>query len=183
MKTPAILGVFLLFSSQLFSQDYSTFGYRTTDIGGSFEWYPSGTVYGLHAAFNSRQHHSFHFKLGYNITNRKEGEVNDIEKGNGWGGTLGYRYYIRPFPHKFFIGARSDIWHKNIDWNKETQSGTSKTWTVVPAFEIGYTFWINDQAFLTPSISNGAEINLKTDGQKVGQGFITIIGISTGVRL
>lgn len=183
MKTQAILGVLLLFSTNLFSQNYTEFGYRTTDIGGSFEWYPSGTVYGLHAAFNSRQHHSIHFKLGYNKTNRKDDGENDNEKGNGLGGTLGYRYYFKPFPHKFFIGARSDIWRMSIDWTKEMQSGTTNTWTVVPAFEIGYTFFINDQAFLTPSISNGAEINLKTDGQKVGQGFITLIGISAGVRL
>jgi len=183
MKKPAFLGIYLLLSGFLYSQEYIEFGYRTTDIGGSYEWYPSGSVFGLHAAFNSRLHHSVHFKLGYNVSNRKDGGENDNEKGNGWGGTLGYRYYFKPFPHKFFIGARSDLWRMSIDWEKGGQAGTSKTWTLVPAFEIGYTFFINDQAFLTPSMSTGTEINLKTDGQKVGQGFITLIGISAGVRL
>ena len=183
MKKPVLLGFTVFSSLILFSQEYVEFGYRTTDIGGSFEWYSSGTVYGLHLAFNSRQHHSVFFKLGYNNINREDKGENDNEKGSGWGGAMGYRYYFKPFPHKFFIGARADIWRTSIDWKEGTQSGTSKTWTALPAFEIGYTFFVNDQAFLTPSISTGASVNIKTDGQKVGQGFVLLAGISGGVRL
>lgn len=39
------------------------------------------------------------------------------------------------------------------------------------------------ERFITPSFANGVEINIKTDGQDVGHGFITLLGISLGVRL
>ena len=71
----------------------------------------------------------------------------------------------------------------NIDWLQGGVTGETKTWTLQPAFEIGYTFVVNDQAFITPSISNGVGINIKTDGDKVGDGFKTFIGISAGFRL
>lgn len=157
-------------------------GYTTTDIGGSFQWYPAGTISGLHFAFNSRLHHSVMFKLGYNKTNRKDQGDHDNEKGDGWGGSVGYRYYFKPFPHKFFIGTRCDLWRMKIDWNEGTQSGQSKTWTLQPVLEIGYTFFVNDQMFITPSIANGADINVRTEGQKVGQGFKTLLGLSVGAR-
>lgn len=169
-----------LFSGFINAQEM---GYVTTDIGGSFQWYPTGTISELHLAFNSRYHHSVLFRLGYNKTNRKDHGEHDDEKGDGWGGSVGYRYYFKPFPHKFFIGTRCDLWRMNIDWKEGTQSGLSKTWTLQPVFEIGYTFFINDQMFITPSLANGAEINISTEGQNVGQGFITLLGISLGARL
>lgn len=166
--------------SEIHAQDV---GYSTTDIGGEFQWYPAGTISGLHIAFNSQFHHSMHVRIGYNKTNRKDWGEHDEEKGQAWGGTIGYRYYFRPFPHKFFIGARTDLWRMNIDWKQGNQTGQTKTWTLQPTLEIGYTFFVNDQMFITPSIANGAEINIKTEGQEVGQGFVTLAGISLGVRL
>ena len=157
-------------------------GYSTTDIGGEFQWYPSGTITGLHIAFNSKLHSSVHLRFGYNKTDRKDWGSHSNEKGGGWGGTFGYRYYFRPFPHKFFIGARTDLWRMKINWSDLLAKGTSKTWTLQPTFETGYTFFVNDQLFITPSIANGVKINIKTEGQEVGHGFITLLGISLGVR-
>jgi len=158
-------------------------GFTTTDIGAEYQWYPSGNITGLHLAFNSKLHSSFLVRVGYNKANRKDNGEKDNEKGGGWGGSLGYRYYFKPYPYKLFLGLRSDIWRLKIDWEQGAQTGSTKTWTLQPAFEIGYTFVINDQAFITPVISNGVEINIKTEGDKVGQGFITLFGISTGFRL
>ena len=182
MKKAAILFFFAFIFNASHSQDVEV-GYTTTDIGAQFQWYPSGTISGLHLAFNSRIHHSVLVQLSYNKTNRKDNGEKENEKGSGWGGAIGYRYYFKPFPHKFFIGAKTDIYRMKIDWVQGIQTGESRTWTLQPTFEIGYTFIINDQAFITPSVSNGVEINLKTEGDKVGQGFITLIGISAGFRL
>ena len=180
-KATTILALVLFFYASR-SQDVEV-GYTTTDIGAQFQWYPSGTIAGLHFAFNSRIHHSVLFQLNYNKATRKDNGEKDDEKGSGWGGAIGYRYYFKPFPHKFFIGAKTDIYRMKIDWVQGILTGETKTWTLQPTLEIGYTFIINDQAFITPSISNGVEINLKTEGEKVGQGFITLIGISAGFRL
>ena len=180
MKKATILFLFAFIFHAAQSQE--EVGYSTTDIGAEFQWYPTGTISSLHLAFNARMHHSVLVQLGYNKANRKDNGEKDNEKGGGWGGAIGYRYYFKPFPHKFFLGAKTGLWRLNIDWVEGAQTGESKTWTLQPAFEIGYTFIINDQAFITPSISNGVEINMKTQGEKVGQGFITLIGISAGVR-
>ena len=182
MKKAAILFFFVFIFIASRSQDVEV-GYTTTDIGAQFQWYPSGTISGLHLAFNSKIHHSVLLQLSYNKVNRKDNGEKDNEKGSGWGGAIGYRYYFKPFPHKLFIGVKTDVYRMKIDWIQGILSGESRTWTLQPTFEIGYTFIINDQAFITPSISNGAEINLKTEGEKVGQGFITLIGISAGFRL
>ena len=180
MKTCYSLIIFCFIFSNTWSQDI---GYTTTDIGGEFQWYPAGTITGVHIAFNAKLHNSVNLRFGYNNANRKNWGKHNIEKGGGWGGTVGYRYYFKPFPHKFFLGARTDIWRMKINWSDPLSTGTSKTWTLQPTFEVGYTFFINDQLFLTPSISNGVELNIKTEGQEVGHGFITLLGISLGVRL
>ena len=181
MKKFATALSFILLAASAYSQE--EVGYNTTDIGAEFQWYPSGTITGLHLAFNSKLHNSFLIRAGYNKADRKDNGEHASEKGGGWGGSLGYRYYFRPFPHKVFIGLRTDIWRMNIDWTDGPLFGETKTWTLQPTFELGYTFIINDQAFITPVLSNGVEVNLKTDGQKVGQGFITMVGISAGFRL
>ena len=166
-----------------FSNSQVEVGFNTTDIGAEFQWYPSGTITGLHLAFNSKLHNSFVIRGGYNKIDRKDNGEKQNEKGSAWGGSLGYRYYFKPYPYKLFLGVRTDLWRMNIDWTEGPNYGLTKTWTIQPTFEIGYTFIINDQAFITPVISNGAEINIKTEGDKVGQGFITMIGISAGFRL
>src|SRR5688572_5053727 len=182
MKKATTVFTCILFLFVSKAQDVAV-GYSTTDIGAHYQWYPSGTITGLHFAFNSKIHHSILLQLNYNKANREDNGEKENEKGSGWGGAIGYRYYFRPFPHKFFIGAKTDIYRMKIDWSQGIETGETKTWTLQPLFEIGYTFIINDQAFITPSISNGVEINVKTEGDKVGQGFITLIGISAGFRL
>jgi hypothetical protein len=180
MKKSFVLFTLLFFYFATRSQEM---GYNTTDIGGEFQWYPNGTITGLHLAFNAKLHSSVNFRFGYNNTNRGDNGKHANEKGSGWGGTIGYRYYFKPFPHKFFIGAKTDLWRMNINWHNPIVSGTSKTWTLIPALETGYTFFVNDQLFITPSLAFGTEINIKTDGQEVGHGFVTMMGISLGVRL
>lgn len=179
MKKTVLLFAVIFF--QLFGSSQEI-GFNTTDIGGEFQVYPAGTITGLHIAFNAKLHSSFLFRIGYNKTDRKDWGEHADEKGNGWGGSVGYRYYFKPFPYKFFIGARTDLWRMSIDWKQGLVSGNSKTWTIQPVFETGYTFLVNDQVFITPFLANGVEINMITDGQDVGHGFISLLGISLGVR-
>ena len=99
-----------LFCSCSYAQDM---GFRTTDIGGEYQWYPHGSIYNLHVAFNAKLNHSIQLRLGYN--NVPAYDAGDhTEFGKGWGGGLGYRYYFKPFPYKFFIGARADVWARQV---------------------------------------------------------------------
>lgn len=181
-RTTLILFTFIIFLSSIHSQ---TIGYSTVDVGGEFQWYPQGHITGLHIAYNSKYHQAVHLRIGYNKTDRDDWGKHEEEKGGGWGGTIGYRYYFRPFPHKFFIGVRTDLWRLNINWSDSNPlaSGVSKTWVVQPTIELGYLFFVNDQGFITPTISNGYMMNIKTNGAETGNGFITLLGISAGIRL
>ena len=177
MKKATVLFLLILFFHCAKSQE--ELWYNTNDIGGEFQWYPSGKIASLHVAFNAIMHHSVIVRLGYNQINRD----NNIEKGSAWGGGIGYRYHFRLLPHKFFVGARAGLWRTKIDWAQSLETGETTTWTIQPTFEIGYTFIFKDWAFITPSISSGVDINLKTEGENVGQGFITLIGVSAGFRI
>ena len=181
MKKATILFLLILFLHCAKSQEEP--GYNTNDIGGEFQWHPSGKLTSLQFAFNAIMHHSVIVRLGYNKIDRDDNSEKGIEKGSGWGGSIGYRYYFRLLPHKFFVGARAGLWRNKIDWAQGEETGETMTWTIQPAFEIGYTFIIKDWAFITPSISSGVDINLKTEGEKVHQGFITLIGVSAGFRI
>jgi hypothetical protein len=171
----------------LFTNAQDNIGYTTTDVGAEAQWNSSGGYTGvLHIAFNGAVHSGLQIRAGYNSVNRKSwGDQHDIETGGGPGGGIGYRYYFPFRPHQFFLGLRSDIWRLKIDWknNNAYQAGTTKTWTLHPAAEMGYMFLINDMAFITPAISAGYISNLKTDdGIKVGEGFVFSAGLSAGIK-
>lgn len=171
--------LFVILSSCTQAQEV---GYRTTDAGAEIQWYPAGGIMAIHLAFNAKLHHSFYTRLGYNMANRKNFGKHDDEQGGGFGATFGYRYYIKYKPVGFFLGGRTDLWALNIDWKQGTESGTSKVTVFQPTAELGYTFLINDQVFITPTFTNGFEINIKTRGEPVGEGFITLLGLSAGIR-
>jgi len=179
MKKYCCLFILLLFFISARSQDI---GYKTIDVGGEFQWYPTGYIPTLHLAYGFPLHHSIQLRIGYNKANHEDKGKHDDEQGGGPGFSLGYRYYIPVRPHGLFVGARTDLWHMKIDWKQGTTSGTSKLWVIQPTFEVGYMILINDMFFITPSISNGVEINVNTIGDPVGEGFITLVGLSAGWR-
>jgi hypothetical protein len=162
-------------------------GFRTTDIGGEFQKYTRGSLYNLHIAFNAKLNHSIQLRFGYNhVPAYRAG--GHTEFGNGWGGGLGYRYYFKPFPHKFFIGARADIWIMKIDLDYSPAAGPfvvpKDTPVLQPALEGGYTFVINDNVFFTPYILAGfqTDFDKKANSVKYGNGFVPTAGISAGIR-
>ena len=182
MKKLTSLPLLLLITLSVHSQDI---GFRTTDVGGEFQWYPDGKIYNLHLAFNAKLNHSFQVRAGYNHINTKV-YTDHTEKGSGWGGGLGYRYYFKPFPYQFFIGLRADIWNMTINWSTPlTEIVGIKRLIFYPAAETGYTFIINDQCFITICGSLGTQTVFKKEGQKVnyGGGFTSQAGISAGFRL
>ncbi|HSU27484.1 MAG TPA: hypothetical protein VLJ68_03825 [Chitinophagaceae bacterium] len=161
------------------SQD---FGYRTTDVGVEYQWQPKSQVFALHFAYNLQVHHSFQARLGYTKTNWLDKGRNDNEEGSGFGGSLGYRYYIMVMPKDFFIGLRADIWQLKVFWERGTLKGTSNITALQPALEMGYTFLLNDQIFITPAVTCGSQQNIKVEGRVTGEGLMLLMGVSAGWR-
>lgn len=161
---------------------YVAFGLET-------QAYPTGIIPGIRLEY-VRQHHNINLRLGYQLINHRDLGVQESEKGTGLGFTLGYRYHTdRHNPASWFFGARNDVWFNQLDWRDKIgqvdnmgqsleMSGTSNIVVIQPTLEGGYTFFLGEHLFLSPSVSFGYEVNVRTEGAEVGQGAILLLGVS-----
>src|SRR5258705_12389655 len=176
MKRTTFLLIAILLFTIARSQDM---GFRTTDIGAEYQWYPHGTIYNLHVAFNAKLNHSIQVRLGYNHVPAYDAG-DHTEFGKGWGGGLGYRYYFKPFPYKFFIGARADVWVMKIDkvYSFFDFSSVQNNYLILqPALEAGYTFVINDILYITPYAAAGFQTDFsQSPSVNYGNGFVPTAG-------
>jgi hypothetical protein len=155
-----------------------------------FQAYPTGLIPGLRADYTFGQHHSLHARVGYNWVRHRDLGVQDDERGDGFGGTLGYRYYFREGFRGWFLGGRTGVWRNTMAWQDKDDSGTilskgvSKIIVVQPTAEAGFLFPLgNSPWFVAPSAAFGVEVNVKTEGAQVGEGLIILLGVSVGRRL
>ncbi|MEO7922812.1 MAG: hypothetical protein ABIR30_03985 [Chitinophagaceae bacterium] len=183
MKKPVILALSLIFLS-ISSWSQEDFGYKTHDIGAETQINADGMAFILHLAMNTRIHHSLILQGGYNHVSTRKVSPTGQEKGSGWGGAIGYRYYTGVIPKRFYIGVRATFWKMDIDWSTSITKGTSKLNILQPAVETGYTFLINEVFFITPYYMATQSIKLKTNGAEVqyGEGLSLQPGISAGFR-
>lgn len=147
------------------------------EIGIDVQWYPAGWLLGPIVQFHPKPHHVFITKLGINLANRHDWSgLNDDEKGVGFGGTLGYRYYFKPQMNTFFIGTRGELYNTYIEWKNDIgrsieTNGRTQIFVYQPSFELGYWFKVpNSPWCFTLSGGAGVEINLLTKGKPVGEG-------------
>ena len=49
-----------------------------------------------------------------------------------------------------------------------------------PTVDVSYRFLMSNNFFITPSLAAGFEINIDTDGEDVGEGFIVLLGLIAG---
>jgi Protein of unknown function (DUF3575) len=154
----------------------------TTDVAFEFQWYPAGTITGLTGSYNFSENHAIQLRVAYNNANRHDFGKHDDEKGGGVGFTVGYRYYFKAGHEKWFAGLRSDLWNLKINWQENDIMGSTRILVLQPTLEVGYLFRISDHFFISPSIANGFEINVRTKGEPVGEGLISLIGLQAGWR-
>lgn len=170
-----------------FSSTAQDFGYRTNDVGVEIQKYSRGHIYSLHTAFNTKLHHSFQLKFGYNrVPSYKVGTY--AEFGEGWGGGIGYRYYFNPVAKRFFAGINADVWVMKIGRDYSPAGGPayfpSNNLTLQPHAEAGYTFLINELVYITPYLSAGFQTDFDehSSSKEYGTGFIPAAGIRAGFR-
>lgn len=167
---------FLFFSVRIFAQK------TTNSIGAELQAYPRGVIPGVTFEHTRKTHNAFHLRTGLNITDHKNSGKHDDEWGNGFGFTIGYRYYFTTVKNGLFIGARSDLWYMNIKWRNELPNvniaeGNSKVTVLQPTAEIGYMFPVSKQFSIALATEQGIELNIHTKGEKTGHGFISLVGI------
>lgn len=158
-------------------------------LGIEAQLYPAGYILGIRYDRSIADQWTVNSRVGYNFARRRDLGEHDNEEGGGLGGGLGVRYYVKPEFQGIFLGARLDLWEMDIDWRDDgppgpSRIGTTEIFVLQPLIEGGYTFALADGNWLiAPKISLGYEINIQSDGEDVGEGAISLIGVSIQRRL
>lgn len=154
------------------------------------QWYPAGFIYEVGTSINPFKNNSyFTFKLGYNAADRKDFAFDisghNNEEGGGVGLSLGYEYMFGGKIEGAFAGIRTDLWQMEIDWEIDgppIESGMTNIIVFQPVLELGYQFNYASKFYSRVFLGLGREINIKTEGEPVGEGGITLVGFQTGMK-
>ena len=157
-------------------------------LGLEVQGYPAGVIFGVRYDHALSTHFTGNLRVGYNLARRSDLGEHDDERGGGPGASLGARYYFKEQYQGFFLGLRSDLWFMEIDWiteriGDEDLTGSTDITVLQPLVEGGYTFLLGEGGWtITPKISLGYEINVKTRGEEVGEGAISLLGVTVNRR-
>jgi len=158
------------------------------ELGIEVQQYPTGNLSGIRGEVGLANHHALDFRAGYNALDHKDFGVHNTEVGGGFGGSVGYRYYFNPANEKWFAGIRTDLWFNEVDWTDPAPNSpipvkdVTNVVVLQPTVIGGYRWAFGDHFAITPTAAFGAEINIVTDGEEVGQGFILLLGVSLTYR-
>lgn len=181
LLSSVLLAFFLLSTDKGQAQD------RVFDLGFEFQAYPTGLIPGLRLESGFGEQHAVHLRLGYNWLRHQGYGVHEDERGDGFGFTLGYKYYFKPGFERWFLGIKNDIWWNEVDWmdnigQSDEISGTTNITVVQPTLEGGIALPVGENWFFSPTIAFGYEINVVTKGEPTGEGAILLLGFTFGRR-
>jgi len=148
------------------------------DLGLEVRVYPAGLIPVLYGEAPLTPEDTLTFGLGANWTDRGDDGEQDDEEGWGYGGGVGYRRALGPSDRHWFLGVRVDLWKLEIDWKDDNRDGTTDVLVLQPTAEGGYTFPLGPNWRGNLFAAIGAEINVDTDGEDVGEGAIALLGVS-----
>ncbi|MEM9379262.1 MAG: hypothetical protein AAGB93_04865 [Planctomycetota bacterium] len=182
MKLPLSL------AASLFLASCATQGLTTVEpaprpyrpYGVEIQAYPAGIIPGLHARYRLTEADTLTFRLAANLTDRQDFGEREDESGEGWGGGIGWRraWSGDLDDSGWWFGARVDLWDLSIDWRDRGRTGTTDILVLQPTAEAGYG-WTTDKAGrFELGLGLGAEINVDTQGEDVGEGAILLLGVT-----
>ena len=120
-------------------------------------------VYGMTVAYGFGYYvqHSLSVGVSYRMSELGKSDIHAFERGEGWGGSLGYRYYFKAPTHGLFVGARAAVWqmeYEHIDISGLSSFTEFSTVTRLFAYpEVGYR-WL-----LPVGLQLGAAVGYGTD--------------------
>lgn len=152
------------------------------EAGLEFQAYPTGLLPGIRFGLPITDKGLFELRLGYNYVRHRDLGLHDDERGDGFGFTVGYRYFLQEDLRGWNFGLRSDLWFNTVEWRDTegtfTARGESEVIVLQPTGIVGYSFNLGGGFTLSPGIGFGVEINIHTEGEKVGEGLIGLVGFS-----
>ena len=139
--------------------------------------YPAGVIGMVRGAVPLSGAWTLEAAAGANVTDRGDWGVHLRESGWGPGGGLGVRW--APRPRGPWVGARAELWALAIDWaDLPTQpQGITHVLVFQPGVRAGWR-WRPAALLVDLMLAFGREINLRTSGQPVGEGWIALAGVS-----
>lgn len=157
------------------------------EIGLKFQAYPAGYINTAQFILGTGEQSAWMFEAGYNKANRQDFGVHDNEEGGGIGLGAGYRGYLKEGKRGFYAEANLETWFLTIDWIDYPLAGTSvdetKITVLQPTLGIGYQFRSASENWAaTIGATLGREWNMKTKGEEVGQGGISLLTFSISKR-
>jgi len=175
-----VLTILIFLSSCLFAQN---------EIGLKFQIYPAGYINTAQFILDSGETSAWTFEAGYNTTNRQDFGKHDNEKGGGFGLGAGYRQYFKESMKGFYAEANLETWFLDIDWRDVLPTdgvvfGETKITVLQPTLGLGYQFRSKSEKWTaTIGATFGREWNVKTKGEELGQGGISLLSFSVLRRL
>lgn len=150
-------------------------------VGREIQAYPAGVVPGVQLRWYPTDRDAVFLRAGANLTDRRDWGEHDDESGWGLGGGVGWRRTLGPGFHSagWHVGARLDLWALEIDWRDPgPRRGMTDIVVLQPTAEIGHG-WISERyGRFELTLGLGAEINVDTDGEDVGEGAIALLGFT-----
>lgn len=187
-NTITAVGIVALVSSTAVTQKtyaQSPFAAGDSSVVFEFQAYPTGLIFGFtyERFFSSRD--AWHARVGGQRIRHEDFGEHDDERGNGFGGSVGYRRY---WPNGISLGARVDLWQNSLDWvdspgAPDERRGETDVTVLQPTIEATWRYPLSTEWFIQPSVAMGAEINIRTRGEDTGEGFIVLGGVSIGRSL
>ncbi len=180
MKYLGFLFIFIFFLPRAYTQD-STF-IKNVGWGPEIQVYPTGFLSGLTVYKELNDYNFIHIRFGYNFVRHGSAGLHEDERGGGWGGTIGYDRLVTLRKTDWLLGARCDGWRNKLDWKNNIGSvnevrGQTTVTVLQPTVRLSYPVKSGTATFL-PSLAFGAEINVQTSGEEVGEGLILLLGVS-----
>jgi len=151
-------------------------------VGLEIQGYPAGVVVdGFHAtAVSDRM--GMRFLAGWNFTDRRDFGEHEDEHGGGPGLGLAAWRWSEAWRAGWGIGARLDLWWLDIDWQEGDRRGETEVLVLQPTVRVGHGWGLRERTMrLELSLSLGAEINVDTRGEGVGEGAILLAGVAVAI--
>lgn len=154
--------------------------------------YPAGVNVGIRFSYGVARRDAVLGYVAYNSTDRRDWGEHFHEEGGGAGGGVAWRHYLRDGRSGPHFGVRVDLWFLEIDWRTgplggvlpgPVDVGVTDVVVLQPTAQGGYTLLLGDSGFqLEGTVALGAEVNVSTDGEDVGQGAILLAGVGFAYR-
>lgn len=173
-KLTALTGTMLLASCASYRNEPVAFG-------AEMQAYPAGVIPGLQVRRRLNDADAVFVRVAANLTERNDWGEHDDESGSGFGGGVGWRRALGGSLDEdgWIIGARVDLWSLEVDWKDPgPRSGSTDVLVLQPTLEGGHGWTRAGGDRIEATLGLGAEINVDTDGEDVGEGAIVLLGIT-----